>query len=103
MRYQGRYTVSFPKKYKGDPNNVIYRSSWEYKFMKWCDLTPSIQEWGSEEIIIPYISPVDGKKHRYFPDFYVKINNQKYLVEVKPLKQTKEPKTQKRMTKETAF
>tara|TARA_B100001939_G_C16937077_1_gene616529 strand:- start:494 stop:913 length:420 start_codon:yes stop_codon:yes gene_type:complete len=99
MRYQGKYNVSFPRKYKGDSNNVIYRSSWEYKFMKWCDLTPSIQEWGSEEIIIPYISPVDGKRHRYFPDFYVKIANRKYLVEVKPMKQTKEPKTQKRVTK----
>ena len=99
MRYQGKYNVSFPRKYKGDSNNVIYRSSWEYNFMKWCDLTPSIQEWGSEEIIIPYISPVDGKRHRYFPDFYVKIANRKYLVEVKPMKQTKEPKTQKRVTK----
>ena len=99
MRYQGKYRPSFPRKYKGDYNNVIYRSSWEYKFMKWCDLTPSIEEWGSEEIIIPYISPVDGKRHRYFPDFYVKIGNKKYLVEVKPFKQTKEPKTQKRNTK----
>ena len=54
---------------------------------------------GSEEIIIPYISPVDGKRHRYFPDFYVKIANRKYLVEVKPMKQTKEPNTQKRVTK----
>ena len=60
MRYQGKYTPSFPRKYKGDPSNVIYRSSWEYKFRKWCDVTPSVQEWGSEEIIIPYISPVDG-------------------------------------------
>ena len=42
--------------------------------MKWCDITHSVQEWGSEEIIIPYISPVDGKRHRYFPDFYVKIS-----------------------------
>lgn len=67
--------------------------------MKWCDITPSVQEWGSEEIIIPYISPVDGRRHRYFPDFYVKINNKKYLVEVKPYKQTQEPKTQKRHTK----
>lgn len=99
MRYQGRYRPSFPQKYKGNPNNVIYRSSWEYKFMKWCDVTPSVLEWGSEEIIIPYISPVDGKRHRYFPDFYVKIQNKKYLVEVKPYKQTKEPKTQKRHTK----
>mgnify|MGYP002642368914 FL=1 len=67
--------------------------------MKWCDVTPSVDEWGSEEIVIPYTSPVDGKRHRYFPDFYVKIGNKKYLVEVKPLKQTKEPKTQQRMTK----
>ena len=66
--------------------------------MKWCDYTTSVKEWGSEEIIIPYISPVDGKRHRYFPDFYVKIQNRKYLVEVKPFKQTLEPKTQKRNT-----
>ena len=91
MRYQGKYRVSFPRKYKGDASNVIYRSSWEYKFMKWCDITPSIEEWGSEEIIIPYTSPVDGRRHRYFPDFYVKIARKKYLVEVKPFKQTKEP------------
>ena len=77
MRYQGKYRASFPRKYKGDPNNVIYRSSWEYKFMKWCDATPTVQEWGSEEIIIPYISPVDGKRHRYFPDFYVKIEGRR--------------------------
>ena len=99
MRYQGKYRPNFPRKYKGDASNVVYRSFWEYKFMKWCDYTPSIQESGSEEIIIPYISPVDGKRHRYFPDFYVKIQNRKYLVEVKPLKQTREPKTQKRITK----
>ena len=99
MRYQGKYRASFPRKYKGDHNNIIYRSSWEYKFMKWCDYTTSVQEWGSEEIIIPYISPADGKRHRYFPDFYVKIQNRKYLVEVKPFKQTLEPKPQKRNTK----
>lgn len=99
MRYQGFYRPSFPQKYKGDPKNIVYRSSWEYKFMKWCDITPSVLEWGSEEIIIPYISPVDGKKHRYFPDFYVKIGNEKYLVEVKPFKQTREPQTQKKITK----
>ena len=99
MRYQGKYRVRFPRKYKGDPHNVIYRSSWEYKFMKWCESTPSVLEWGSEEIAIPYISPVDGKRHKYFPDFYVKIKGKKYMVEVKPFKQTKEPKTQKKITK----
>ena len=99
MRYQGKYRPSYPRKYKGDPNNIIYRSSWEYKFMKWCDYTTSVQEWGSEEIIIPYISPADGKRHRYFPDFYVKIQNRKYLVEVKPAKQTEPPVKKSRVTK----
>ena len=72
MRYkQGKYIPRSSRKYKGDPRNINYRSSWEYKFMLWCDQTPSVQEWGSEEIIIPYTSPVDGKRHRYYPDFYV--------------------------------
>ena len=99
MRYRGKYRVSNPRKYKGDSRNVVYRSSWEYKFMQWCDSHPSVEEWASEEIIIPYISPVDGKRHRYFPDFYVKVGNKKYIAEVKPSYQTKEPKTQKRNTK----
>lgn len=99
MRYRGKYRVSNPRKYKGDARNVVYRSSWEYKFMEWCDSHPSVEEWASEEIIIPYISPVDGKRHRYFPDFYVKVGNKKYIAEVKPSYQTKEPKTQKRNTK----
>ena len=55
---------------------MIYRSSWEYKFYEMVDITPTVKEWGSEEIIIPYISPVDGKRHRYFPDFYVKIGKE---------------------------
>ena len=99
MRYKGKYTPRFPQKYKGNPSNVIYRSSWEYKFMVWADTSTSVAEWGSEEIVVPYISPVDGKRHRYFPDFYIKVKGKKYMVEVKPLYQTKEPKTQKRIDK----
>ena len=99
MRYQGKYRPTFPRKYKGDYHNIIYRSSWEYKFMVWCDRSSSVTEWGSEEIVIPYISPADGRRHRYFPDFYVKIGRKKYMVEVKPLRQTKQPKKQKRQTK----
>lgn len=100
MRYkQGKYIPRLPKKYKGDYRNIVYRSSWEYKFMQWCDNTSSVLEWGSEEIAIPYISPVDGKRHKYYPDFYVKVKNKKYMVEVKPTRQTKEPKTQKKITK----
>ena len=99
MRYQGKYRPTFPRKYKGDYHNIIYRSSWEYKFMVWCDRSSSVTEWGSEEIVIPYISPADGRRHRYFHDFYVKIGRKKYMVEVKPLRQTKQPKKQKKQTK----
>ena len=96
---QGKYRLRLPSQYKGDSRNVVFRSSWEYKFMQWCDSRSVVEEWGSEEIAIPYISPVDGKRHRYYPDFYVKVRGKKYIVEVKPFRQTKEPKTQKRMTK----
>ena len=96
---QGKYRLRLPSKYKGDSRNVVFRSSWEYKFMQWCDSRSVVEEWGSEEIAIPYISPVDGKRHRYYPDFYVKVRGKKYIVEVKPFRQNKEPKTQKRMTK----
>ena len=96
---QGKYRLRLPSKYKGDSRNVVFRSSWEYKFMQWCDSRSVVEEWGSEEIAIPYISPVDGKRHRYYPDFYVKVRGKKYIVEVKPFRQTKEPQTQKRLTK----
>ena len=72
MSYKGRYTPQNPSKYKGDYRNIIYRSLWERKFMVYCDQSNNIIEWGSEEIIIPYLSPLDGRIHRYFPDFYIK-------------------------------
>ena len=99
MAYKGKFTPKNPKKYTGTPHNVIYRSLWERKFMLYCDTSDAVVEWGSEEIVIPYISPADGRRHRYFPDFYVKIGRKKYMVEVKPLRQTKQPKKQKRQTK----
>ena len=95
--YQGRFKPSNPGKYKGDPTNSIYRSLWERKFMVWCDRNLNVMEWGSEEIIVPYRSPVDRRIHRYFPDFYVKSRNReggfaKRLIEVKPYAQTQPPK-----------
>ena len=103
--YKGKYKVKNPNKYRGDYNNVIYRSSWELKLMNWCDTTHAVLEWGSEVAVIPYISPVDNKIHRYFVDFYMKIqdkngNIEKYLVEVKPKKFTQEPVKPKRVTKQ---
>ena len=96
MSYKGKYYPSYPKKYKGDPTNIIYRSLWERKFMVYCDKNERILEWGSEEIALPYRSPVDNRVHRYFPDFYIKVQEntgkiKRYLIEVKPLKQTTKP------------
>ena len=104
MAYKGRYNPVNPKKYKGNPQNIIYRSVWERKFMVYCDTNDKVLEWGSEEIIIPYISPWDGKKHRYFPDFYIQVkqssgNIKKFIIEVKPKKQTRPPKPVERKTK----
>ena len=104
MAYRGKYYPSFPRKYKGDPTNIIYRSLWERKFMVYCDKNTKILEWGSEEIALPYISPHDSRIHRYFPDFYIKVQEntgkiKRYLIEVKPLKQTVKPKKPKRQTK----
>ena len=72
MAYKGKYQPSNPKKYKGDPTNIIYRSLWERKMMRYCDLNENILEWQSEEFCIPYRSPIDNKIHRYFPDFFIK-------------------------------
>ena len=104
MSYKGKYYPSFPRKYKGDPTNIIYRSLWERKFMVYCDKNQNILEWASEEIAIPYRSPIDNRVHRYFPDFYIKVQEntgkiKRYLIEVKPLKQTVKPKKPKRQTK----
>lgn len=103
--YKGRYRVLNPAKYTGNPTNVIYRSMWEFKFMKYCDNNANVLEWGSEEIVIPYLSPVDGKVHRYFVDFYMKIQEssgrtKKYLIEIKPLKFTQPPEIPKRRTRQ---
>jgi len=103
MSYKGKFRPSNYKKYKGDPTNIIYRSLWELRFMKWCDTNENILEWANEEFWIPYRSPLDNRVHRYFPDFYVKVkeNNgtiKKYVIEVKPMRQVLEPKIQKRKT-----
>ena len=101
---QGKFHPQNPQKYKGNVNNIIYRSSWELKFMQWCDRNENILEYGSEEFWIPYISPVDNRVHRYFPDFIIKVkensgNTKNYVVEVKPQRQTVAPKQKSRVTK----
>ena len=104
MAYKGKYKVRAPYKYKGNPTKVIYRSLWERKFMTYCDTNINILEWGSEEIVLPYRSPIDNKVHRYYPDFYIKVREtngkvKRYIIEIKPQKQTIMPKKQKKQTK----
>ena len=104
MSYSGRFKPKNYKKYKGDPTNVFYRSLWERRFMVYCDNNPNILEWGSEEIIIHYKSPLDKKVHRYFPDFFIKYKNSsgkiiREIIEVKPKKHLSPPKEPKRKTK----
>ena len=101
---KSKYKPNYPNKYKGDANNIICRSSWERRFCSWCDLNENIIEWGSEEFWIPYLSPVDNRVHRYFPDFIIKLKEstgqiKTYVIEVKPKRQTQPPKPKSRMTK----
>ena len=101
---KSRYKPINPKKYQGNPNNIICRSSWERKFCQWCDMNNSIISWASEEFSIPYVSPKDNRVHKYYPDYLIKVKEKNdkiktYVVEVKPYKQTMPPKTPKRKTK----
>ena len=104
MAYQGRFKPKNPTKYMGDPTNIIYRSGWELKLMSYLDTHVNVLQWSSEEVVIPYKSPIDGRRHRYFPDFYVEQINtngikEKILIEVKPKYQTIPPVVQTTKTK----
>lgn len=101
---QGFFRPKHPDKYLGNPANIVYRSSWEYRFFRYCDLTPGVVKWASEEFNIPYRSPVDGQGHRYFPDVYVQVKAadgslKHWVVEIKPKAQTVPPKQRRRSTK----
>lgn len=103
MAYSGKFTPKNPEKYVGNPNNIIWRSTWERRVMNWFDTNDSIISWSSEEFHVKYFNPIDNKTHRYFPDFIVKMKDKNnkitvYMIEVKPEYQTKPP-TQKRKTK----
>jgi hypothetical protein len=96
MSYKGRFKPRNPEKYRGNADNIIYRSLWELKLMRYLDLHSDILEWASEEFHIPYISPVDKRPHRYFPDFWLRKKNpegvvETFVIEVKPAKESKLP------------
>jgi len=95
---QGIFTPKNADKFIG--TKAVYRSGLELKFMRFCDNNPNVLKWSSENVVIPYISPVDGRVHRYFVDNFVLIKEgnqiKKYLVEIKPYKQTMAPTTKYR-------
>lgn len=91
-RYKVKYKIKNPNKYLGNPTNIIYRSLMERRFMEWCDSNDKCYKWSSEEVVIPYISPIDNKRHRYFPDFLIQTPKGWFLIEVKPLTQSRPPK-----------
>jgi hypothetical protein len=98
------YLPKNPEKYMGSPTNIIMRSSWETKFAIWCDMNPNVLNWNSEQTVVPYICGTDNRPHRYFVDFTITVKNQrgetkKYMVEIKPFKETQPPKEPKRKTK----
>jgi len=98
--YKGKYKLKNPQKYRGDPNNVTYRSLWERQCFRWCEETDAVSSWSSEETIIPYRCKTDNKIHRYFIDLKIKFKNGKtVLVEIKPSSQTQPPKKPERQTK----
>lgn len=104
MAYSGKFSPKNPQKYKGDPTNIIFRSLWERRVMSYLDENSNVIEWRSEEIAIPYKSPIDNRFHRYFPDFLAKIRRpdgsiQTLMLEVKPFNQTQQPEIQKKKTK----
>ena len=103
-----KYRPYNPEKYKGDPTNIIFRSSWEKIVMKYCDLNPAVIKWSSEEFFIPYRNPFDRKIRRYFPDIYIKYKDKhgtitETVIEVKPKKYTQAPRKPKRVTKDWKY
>jgi hypothetical protein len=103
LAYSGRFRPKNPAKYKGDPSKIIYRSMWEFKFFRHIDVHPDVLWWQSEEVIVPYYSPIDGKRHRYYPDviIHTKTPNggtKTTMIEIKPKAQTRPPDIKNKKT-----
>ena len=101
---KSKYKPRNPRKYKGNPNNIVCRSNWEKKYCQWCDTNENILLWASEEFSIPYVSPLDRRVHQYYPDFLIKVQEgggaiRDYVIEVKPKRQCIPPKRKSKVTK----
>lgn len=101
---QGHFVPRNPEKYRGTVP-IVFRSSWERKYMNWCDLSESVLEWGSESVVVQYFDPVKRKTRRYFTDFYIKYKKDgkivTRIVEIKPYRQTRPPQPKKGKRKMT--
>ena len=102
-KYQGFFKPTNKHKYKGNPDQIVYRSGWELKFFRYCDANPDILEWSSEEVIVPYTCATDKKTRRYFPDVVLKQRTvdgkvETVMIEIKPEKETVPPKLTKTKT-----
>lgn len=103
LAHNGRFRPKNPSKYKGDPTKVFYRSGWEFRVFREMDRHPDVIWWQSEEVIVPYVSPIDGRRHRYFPDViaHVKQRDGKtrtIMIEIKPKAQTRPPDIRNKKT-----
>ena len=90
--HRGKYKITNAHKYAGT-NQPIFRSSWEMRFMMFCDHNDNILQWASEPVKIPYRNPVTGKMTVYVPDFIVTYRGPKdtvraELIEIKPKNQS---------------
>jgi hypothetical protein len=106
MPYKTKFIPTNTTKYIGDINKIVCRSLWERKFCKYLDETPNILRWSFETLKIPYLHPIDNQVHMYLPDFIIEKKGktglvETLIVEIKPYKQTKEPKIGKRKSKKS--
>jgi hypothetical protein len=104
MAYSGKFSPKNTNKYLGDPTNIWYRSLWERRVMVHLDENTNVVGWSNEEIVIPYLSPVDNRWHRYFPDFFVRVQNkigviESLILEVKPKSQSVPPQKKSKITR----
>ena len=100
MAYKGKWKPTNPHKYNGDVNKIVYRSLWERQVMVKLDNDPTVEMWSSEGLAIKYISPKDGRCHKYWPDFLVKwTNGEFHIIEIKPKKQCSPPNPKRKKTR----
>ena len=102
MAYRGKFNPKNLGKYEGDWRRIEYRSLWERQVFRWCDDNDAIVRWSSEEVVVPYRCKTDNRVHRYFVDLKITFKNgDTYLIEIKPKKETLEPK--KRSSKSKGY